>query len=869
MHHSGLRCGTRGDEAESAVVLVMVCVAPRRVPHHVSLDDDVTDRRADAASGSMSQLEPTGDDRFDIAPRRDAIMSNDVHVFGVRHLSPSGAWHLRRYLDDVQPDVVLIEGLADANELIPDIVRKDSIPPLAILAYTSELPVRTLVYPIADYSPEYQALAWAKENKRKVEFIDLPSDVFLALQDVRPAGLLPTDDVTSEASEEEEVEDDDETAESKEKREPADVDVPQSPAPDDERMHGSLYDRFARQAGELDYDTYWERRFEHNLSDEAYRLAAFEFGRGLRELETDTAVSLAENLVREAFMRRRIRETIDAGTKPGKIVAVVGAFHASVLGEDHPPMTDEEFASLERRPSKLTLMPYSYLRLSSQSGYGAGNNAPAYYELLWESLVEEDLPGLPARYLSLVARNLRETGTHRSTAEVIEGVRLARTLSALKDGSAPTLADLHDAAVTLIGQGQQSVVAESLARVDVGTAIGRLPKGVSKTSIQDDFDRELARLKLEKYRTGVKQELALDLRENRRVKSEEAAFLDLNRSSFLHRLKVLGISFATPIPMSQQSATWAENWHVQWTPESEIELVEAVLLGETVELACGYRFRTELEKCTSVGEAAEWVRAGCECGLMAAMDSARRRLQELAAGTSDFVAVAHAANELGMIARYGDVRRFDPAPLLPLVQDLFVQGALALLPTANCDNDAARKVLVGMDELTKVSNEYDELVDEELWNDRLRTLSDLDDKNPILSGYACSILLERGLLSNEELAREVSRRLSPGIEADLGAGWFEGLSKRNRYALLARQPLWEQLANYIAALEEEEFRRALVFLRRAFGGFSPREKRHIAENLGEHWGLSEDTAAELLEAELTEEEQESLDELNEFDFGDL
>ena len=38
-----------------------------------------------------------------------------VNVFGVRHLSPAGAWHLRRYLDEVKPERVLIEGLADAT----------------------------------------------------------------------------------------------------------------------------------------------------------------------------------------------------------------------------------------------------------------------------------------------------------------------------------------------------------------------------------------------------------------------------------------------------------------------------------------------------------------------------------------------------------------------------------------------------------------------------------------------------------------------------------------------------------------------------------------------------------------------------------
>src|SRR5580765_8738554 len=107
-----------------------------------------------------------------------------INVFGVRHLSPTGAWHLRRYLDRIKPDLVLIEGLADATELVPHITRKGTRPPIAMLAYTDTLPVRTLIYPLARYSPEFQAMSWADEHDAAVEFIDLPSDVFLALQDI-------------------------------------------------------------------------------------------------------------------------------------------------------------------------------------------------------------------------------------------------------------------------------------------------------------------------------------------------------------------------------------------------------------------------------------------------------------------------------------------------------------------------------------------------------------------------------------------------------------------------------------------------------------------------------------------------------------
>jgi hypothetical protein len=772
-----------------------------------------------------------------------------VNVFGVRHLSPAGAWHLRRYLDAVQPELVLIEGLADATGLIRQITRRDTKPPIALLAYTDSLPVRTIVLPLARYSPEYQAMRWAVERGVRVEFIDLPSDVFLGLQDVEEELLEQQRKKAAESAHAEE-------------REDAGPEEPPEPVV-------NLYERCARQAGEADYETYWERHFEHNLSDDAYRLGAYELGGSLREMEELQPRWLAENLVREAFMRRKIEAEIAAGAAPEKIVAVVGAFHAPVLTGDHPAMTDAEFASLRRRASKFTLMPYSYYKLSSQSGYGAGNRAPFYYELLWDALCAQTLPGLPSRYMSLVARHLREAGTHRSTAEVIEGVRLANTLSALKGGLAPTLADLRDAAVTLIGHGELSAVKESIVHVEVGTAIGELPEGVSRTSIQADFERELARLKLGKYKTTVKQELSLDLRENRQAQSAESAFLDLNRSSFFHRLRVLGIAFAQPQGTKQQSTTWGERWALQWSPESEIQLVEAVLLGETVELATGFKFKSTLEACTSIAEAAVVVGDACRCGMMASMEAARRRLQALSAETSEMTQIAHAAHELGLIARYGDVRKFDPEPLMPLVEGLFVEGALALHAASNCDNEKALDLLVAMDEMNGLALEHADRVDEPLWIDRLRRLSDSDDRNPLLSGYACAILLERGLVENADLAREVSRRLSPGVPADLGAGWFEGLSKRNRYALLARQVLWAQLADYIASLDEDHFRRSVVFLRRAFGGFRAREKRQIAENLAEHWGVGVDAAAQAIEAPLDEAEEKTLKELNEFDFDDL
>jgi hypothetical protein len=191
------------------------------------------------------------------------------------------------------------------------------------------------------------------------------------------------------------------------------------------------------------------------------------------------------------------------------------------------------------------------------------------------------------------------------------------------------------------------------------------------------------------------------------------------------------------------------------------------------------------------------------------------------------------------------------------------------MDAASCNNDAAAKLLEAMNYMSGIASEYYKYVDGELWYKKLKELSDRDDKNPKLSGYACGVLIEKNLIDNEKLSAEVSRRLSPGIDADLGAGWFEGLSMRNRYALLSRKILWEQMEQYVASLGPEEFLRALVFMRRAFGSFSPSEKTRISEILGDIWGANIDETSELINNPLDEEETAKLNDLNDFDFGDI
>ena len=742
-----------------------------------------------------------------------------MKTFGIRHFSPAGAYFLRQFLDEIKPALVLIEGPADFDFLIDDIVSKKLVPPFAIMAYTKEAPIDTILYPFAEYSPEYQAILWAMENNKECHFFDLESDIILGLD-------KKNDDI-----QEEEI----------------------------------ISETNSKKSIEIDMEGFWERNLEQSEDMQGYRSGSALFGESLRKDTNSDDKSFIRDIVRESFMKRKIKEYIEKGFDTEKIVAITGAFHTSAIESLEGAMSDKEYKELVRRESNVTLMPYSYYRLSKRTGYGAGNAAPSYYELLWQGFLNGDTTYHERKYLSTLAKYMREHGGIVSSAQVIEATRLARELAIIRGGSVPTLEDLKDASITCIGGGSFGDMAMGFAETDIGKKIGSVPQDAMQTSIQSDFTSKLKQLKLEKYKELVATPLQLDLRENLRVKSKESAFLDLNRSFFLYRLVVLGIDFAQIKRSNQDNATWAENWILQWTPEAEIQIVESVLKGDTIADAVAFVLSERLLEATKISEIAEVIEAAFNCGLPKIVEGAKRSLDEMANGTISIHDIAGTVSKLSNMILFGDIRKLDREPLVPIVKRLCIRAALMLVGESTCDDIAAATLA---DDIQKIHNVFmvQDFLDESLWIDKLMELSNRDDLNTKISGLATAILLDVGKIDEPTLRKEVSRRLSIGMPAELGANWFAGLSMRNHYALIGRLTLWESLSEYLDTLDEEEFRRSAVFLRRAFVEYSAKEKDMIAENLGEIWGLNAQAVSEIINSEIKEVDTEILED---FDFGDF
>lgn len=741
---------------------------------------------------------------------------------GIRHHSPVGAHYIRELLRERKPERLLIEGPADFGRLIDMIADPGLRPPFAVMAYTTEAPVRSVLYPFAVYSPEYQALLAARELGIPVAFCDLPSPYMLGLQ----------------GAEEQYWE--------RQRR----------------KAEGKKKEKEDRAPGIDDMEGFWERYLEQSPALEAYLERSRIFGEEARATMPGERFEQAHNAVREAYMRRVIAEQVASGIPPERIVVLTGAFHTPALASGEL-LGDAALQKLPQCGAQLTLMPYSYQRLASRSGYAAGNQAPAYYELLWQALAAGTPERHAARYLSALAVHIRERGGMVSSAEVLEANLLAESLARLREGARPTHAELKDAAVTCMGHGNFGEIAEGLALADIGTKMGHVPRSGLLTSIQQDFAAQCAELKL-KF-TLVAERLRLDLRENRRARTEKTAFLDLRRSFFLQRLRALGISFASFRESRQQDAGWEENWVLSRTPEAEIQLAETVLKGDTIAHAVSFDLQEKLAAAEDTAAITALLETAFLCGMPELLEAAVSRLDSASIEQISIAEIAETAKTLARLLQYGDVRRSDVSVLRPILERILLRASFTLVDSCFCDDEAAGGMAKSIETLQAIFAVEADMPGDK-WQRALRELSQRDDLSAKLSGLATAIRLDSGDLGEEELSREISRRMSVGFRAELGALWFEGLSMRNHYALLVRRVVWESLSRYIDAIPEDCWQRAMVFLRRAFASYNAGEKDMVAENLAEIWGLEKRQVSEVLNAELGKEESQAL-EL--FDFDDF
>lgn len=699
-----------------------------------------------------------------------------VNVFGIRHHGPGSARSLCQALRALSPDVILIEGPPDANELIALAADAQMRPPVALLVYLPNEPKRAVYYPFAEFSPEWQAIQFGLAQQIPVRFMDLPQSHQFALDS------------------------DNESEETDAATEGAATEVRRDPL----RW-------IAEASGYSDSERWWDHMIEHRRDSTESFKAIMELMSALREEVAKVNESLPEPRedLREAYMRQSIRTAEREGFE--KIAVVCGAWHAPVLQTMPPAKADTALLKgLAKVKTSATWVPWSMGRLTYWSGYGAGVESPGYYQHLWS--VPDDVT---VRWMIRVAQLLRGQDLDASSASVIEAVRLGHSLAALRDRPVPGLAEFNDAARAVFCFGDDTPMRLIGEKLIVGELLGQVPDATPSLPLQQDLQREQKRLRLPPEATQEVRDF--DLRKPN----------DLDRSRLLHRLRLLDVPWGS-VEQASGKGTFRELWRLQWQPEFAVAVIEANIWGNTVVNAASARARSEADRFQDLPALTTLVEDALLADLPEAIDHIMTRLEQVAALSNDIPHAMEALPSLAGVLRYGNVRQTDTAMVQQVVDGLVTRIVIGLPNACSALNDEAAEEmynrLVRVHTALLTLQNTDQTAD---WNGVLGQLVDQVGLHGLIAGRCCRLLFDQKLLAADEVERRMGLAIAPAVDPVQSMAWIDGFLRGSGLILLHNEELWRILDEWVRSVKSEIFPNVLPLLRRTFSTFSAPERSQI------------------------------------------
>lgn len=715
-----------------------------------------------------------------------------VHLLGIRHHGPGSCRNVLETLQTLKPDLILLEGPAEAEPLIHFVTDEQMKPPVALLAYQPDSPQNAVFYPFAEFSPEWQTLCYAVRNGIPLRFFDLPLAYAVPLE-------YPAPEITVTTEEEEETEEQETEEEAEE----------ETAIAIQETFTGDPFDYLAEAAGYTDGESWWEMNIEHRKDNTEIFQAVKEAVTALREALPKKTSRL--DLLREAWMRKMLRA---AQKENFSCIAVVcGAWHVPALDTMPKVKEDNELLKgLEKVKIDCTWIPWTYDRLSFRSGYGAGIDSPGWYHYLWHHPEDDGTV-----WVSRAAQLFREKGMDISVAHVIETVRLARMTAALRNMPAPSLAEYNEAITTVMGFGDNILLQLIKEPLIINNRLGQVPDEVPKVPLLTDVEKTQKRLRVP-FTAEIK-EVLLDLRKPN----------DLDKSIFFHRLCLLGIDWTTPESISGKG-TFKEKWTLYHRPEQLVSLIEKAIWGNTLEEASQKYLVHKAMDIRNIAALTELLHETIPANLPALVETLTTQLDRLSAASSDITEMMDAVPHLVEIVRYGDVRQMDFSHIGEMLRAMVARIlAGGILVCINIDEEAATGLLnkvVAMDYAMATLNDSDM---NDMWKEFIHQVQHTVHVHPLLSGYATRLMYDKGEITPEEMQHTLSFYSSVGNSPSDMAYWFEGFLRSSGSVLLLDDKLWNLINSWICGLEEEVFMELLPILRRTFSEFTQPERRKLGE----------------------------------------
>jgi hypothetical protein len=761
--------------------------------------------------------------------RVQRVLDAGPHWFPVRHHSPTVALHLRATIWARRPKLVLIEGPSEATHLIPHLLDRNTRPPVAI--YSSyrddgnvlglaggpapDVPARFSVwYPLLPYSPELVAMLAAQEVGAECAFIDLPHHALVRPH--QPAAAVPKGDES-----------------------------PAKPAVDAANERGSewlierseFYQRLATAAGFRTFDEAWDSLFEvdgQKRDPEGFRRDLACFCAAARATTDPACIASDDTLPRERFMIREIRRHLaERGLDPEQVVVVTGGFHLLLDPDDPEPPPEPPPGTLN-----TTIVPYSYYRVAERSGYAAGNRAPAFYQLLWDTgHAGGDHHDLVIEHVTRVMRQGRRKDIALSPADAIAVTQHATMLGRLRGRNEPVLDDIEDALVTCCCKGDPAEVGQELRaamrEAAVGSRVGKVTKAVGQLPIMADFQAQVSDLELgEALQRDRTFALELDRREP----------LAARRSAFLHRLGYLGVPLGTIDTGVVRGTIHRERWTLRWSPALEPAVVERSAYGDTIESAVTAKLEEDLAR--------EQQSAGATAARV--LDALRMELPDFAARLADvcgpaidadprFVSLAHGLTALLVIDRHAAFRDLRRDVVAELVQRCYGRACFAIPEIASVPKEEEREVVSGLQAVAEaLLGEHEVALDRDLLAAYVASAA-AETSSMFMRGVLLGLLAELRVIDGPALAAEITG-LARGSEAAMvAAGDFvRGILEVSRASLmLGADAIVEAIDELLRAASWETFLVMLPSLRAAFEKLRGADLGVMCDRVARRYGLRE------------------------------
>lgn len=702
-----------------------------------------------------------------------------VH-YGIRHHGPGSAKSLHNALSKQQPDIVLIEAPADTESVIEQIKNESFAkikPPVAILTYDPKELERASYLPFASFSPEWIAIKYGLENDVPIKCIDLPMMHSLVLKNDQEHDQKAPEEFTAEELQALE-------------------------------MRSDPLLQISKLAGYSDSERWWESIVENRDDAEGVFIMIDEIMTTLRE-ELDLPES-QETLVREAFMRKQIRL---AEKQYENLAIITGAWHLPAIKKNTKISDDNALLrGLPKTKTISTWIPWSYEKLATQSGYGAGVSSPAWYELIYKSRKDAAL-----QFITKAARRFRKEDLEASSAHVIEATRLAESLASLRSLPLPGLDEIYESIVSTFCNGYTEPMKVIEEKLIIGNKFGKLPEDSDSIPLQKDIEKHQKKLRLKPSEEST--ELSLDLRKE----------LHLKKSQFLHRMLIAGIPWGEKWKASGKKGTFHENWTLKWDPSFAIKIIDAGTWGTTLEEAClhylGHTLKTEDELDALIPLIDEVLYADLKDFVPKLM----QKIEQTAALSRNIESMMRSLKPLVKAYLYGNVRNTDLSSMREVIYSLLPRVFAGIIPACSGMNEEAAKDMVDL--LAETGNQISLLSEDDFtkeWNMQLSKLASNNSVPPIIRGYSIRCLLDREVIEISDCAKELSQELSVGTPTSESAEWLSGFVKGNVMLLVYNEELWRVISDWVEEIEEDPFLDVLPVLRRTFSQFSIAERSQLA-----------------------------------------